>query len=205
MTCDSCIIVMAAMRLEKLRHVDLNLLITFAAIAEEKSVTAAASRLLLSQPAVSRALQRARGMFQDDRHMASNSPSGAARVSQSYRGYYPRWRISLRRSGSIQRGRRATFVISGPDNICTVVLPRLLRQYAKGRYQVQFEFLQWGTDKSNLCCTSMTDSCPSQFHSRNPSRVDVERGGNFLRAYGNRRFGSNLESREDLNILKARS
>jgi hypothetical protein len=101
------------------------------------------SRLLLSQPAVSRALQRARGMFQDDRHMASNSPSGAARVSKSYRGYYPRWRISLRRSGSIQRGRRATFVISGPDNICTVVLPRLLRQYAKGRYQVQFEFLPW--------------------------------------------------------------
>jgi hypothetical protein len=32
---------MAAMRLEKLRQVDLNLLITFAAIAEEKSVTAA--------------------------------------------------------------------------------------------------------------------------------------------------------------------
>ena len=54
------------MCLEKLRQVDLNLLITFAAIAEEKSVTAAASRLLLSQPAVSRALQRARAMFQDD-------------------------------------------------------------------------------------------------------------------------------------------
>jgi DNA-binding transcriptional LysR family regulator len=36
---------MMAMRLEKLRQVDLNLLITFAAIAEEKSVTAAASRL----------------------------------------------------------------------------------------------------------------------------------------------------------------
>src|SRR5215831_5939471 len=58
--CGSCIIVIAPMRLEKLRQVDLNLLITFAAIAEEKSVTAAASRLLLSQPAVSRALQRAR-------------------------------------------------------------------------------------------------------------------------------------------------
>jgi hypothetical protein len=42
--------IMMAMRLEKLRQVDLNLLITFAAIAEEKSVTAAASRLLLSQP-----------------------------------------------------------------------------------------------------------------------------------------------------------
>ena len=56
------------------RQVDLNLLITFAAIAEEKSVTAAASRLLLSQPAVSRALQRARALFQDD--LLVRSPNG---------------------------------------------------------------------------------------------------------------------------------
>ncbi len=66
--------IMMAMRLEKLRKVDLNLLITFAAIAEEKSVTAAASRLLLSQPAVSRALQRARTLFQD--HLLIRSPTG---------------------------------------------------------------------------------------------------------------------------------
>ena len=72
LVCGSCIMIMMAMRLEKLRQVDLNLLITFAAIAEEKSVTAAASRLLLSQPAVSRALQRARALFQDDFQMASS-------------------------------------------------------------------------------------------------------------------------------------
>jgi DNA-binding transcriptional LysR family regulator len=39
------------MRLEKLRQADLNLLIMFAAFAEEKSITGAASRLFLSQPA----------------------------------------------------------------------------------------------------------------------------------------------------------
>jgi DNA-binding transcriptional LysR family regulator len=66
--------IMMSMRLEKLRQVDLNLLITFAAIAEEKSVTAAASRLLLSQPAVSRALLRARALFQDD--LLVRSPKG---------------------------------------------------------------------------------------------------------------------------------
>jgi molybdenum-dependent DNA-binding transcriptional regulator ModE len=65
---------MTAMRLEKLRQIDLNLLITFAAIAEEKSITAAATRLLLSQPAVSRALQRVRAMFQDD--LLVRSPQG---------------------------------------------------------------------------------------------------------------------------------
>jgi len=61
------------MRLEKLRQVDLNLLIIFAVIAEEKSATKASSRLLLSQPAVSRALQRARSMFQDELVIRSSS------------------------------------------------------------------------------------------------------------------------------------
>src|SRR5258706_4507449 len=62
----SCIMVMGHMRLEKLRQVDLNLLIAFAAIAEEKSVTAAASRLFLSVPAVSRGLHQARAMVPAD-------------------------------------------------------------------------------------------------------------------------------------------
>jgi DNA-binding transcriptional LysR family regulator len=85
---------MAAMRLEKLRQVDLNLLITFAAIAEERSVTAAASRLLLSQPAVSRALQRARAMFQDD--LLLRSPHGfeltlrGRKILQELEGLLPR-------------------------------------------------------------------------------------------------------------------
>jgi len=54
------------MRPENLRQADFNLLIMFAAIVEEKNITAAASRLFLSQPAVSRALKRARAMFRDD-------------------------------------------------------------------------------------------------------------------------------------------
>jgi Bacterial regulatory helix-turn-helix protein, lysR family len=62
----SCIMFIPRMRLEKLRQVDLNLLIILAVIAEERSVTKASARLLLSQPAVSRALQRARSMFQDE-------------------------------------------------------------------------------------------------------------------------------------------
>jgi DNA-binding transcriptional LysR family regulator len=61
------------MRLEKLRQIDLNLLIIFAVIAEEKSATKASARLLLSQPAVSRALQRARSMLQDELVIRSSS------------------------------------------------------------------------------------------------------------------------------------
>ena len=45
---------------------------------------------------------------------------------------------------------KSHFRISGPDNVCTVVLPRLCRQYANGRYQVQFEFLPWQSGITEL-------------------------------------------------------
>ena len=54
------------MRITQLRQADLNLLVVFAVFAEERNVSRAAERLLLSQPAVSRALQRLRDMFHDD-------------------------------------------------------------------------------------------------------------------------------------------
>jgi Bacterial regulatory helix-turn-helix protein, lysR family len=91
------------MRLEKLPQVDLNLLITFAAIAEEKSIIAAASRLLLSQPAVSRALQRARAMFREFR-IGLLSSAGNLFPSSCFRAQFPdpaRGGKSMRSTGSV--------------------------------------------------------------------------------------------------------
>jgi DNA-binding transcriptional LysR family regulator len=62
------------MRITQLRQADLNLLVVFTALAEERSVSRAASRLLLSQPALSRALQRLRDMFHDD--LLIRTPAG---------------------------------------------------------------------------------------------------------------------------------
>jgi DNA-binding transcriptional LysR family regulator len=138
---------MMSMRLEKLRQADLNLLITFAAIAEEKSITAAASRLFLSQPAVSRALQRARAMFQDD--LLVRSPNGfeltlrGRKILDELEGLLPRMEDLVAPAQFDPTREKSHFRISGPDNVCTVVLPPLCRQYATGRYQVQFEFLPW--------------------------------------------------------------
>ena len=145
---------MNAMRLEKLRQVDLNLLITFAAIAEEKSVTAAASRLLLSQPAVSRALQRARAMFQDD--LLVRSPQGfeltlrGRKILQELDSLLPKMEHLVTPSVFDPMREKSHFRISGPDNVCTVVVPSLCRQYANGRYQVQFEFLPWQSGIADL-------------------------------------------------------
>src|SRR5580692_6217455 len=146
-TCVSCIIVMVHMRLEKLRQVDLNLLITFAAIAEEKSVTAAASRLFLSQPAVSRALQRARALFQDD--LLVRSPKGfeltlrGRKILDELEELLPKMEHLVAPTAFDAMQEKSHFHISGPDNVCTAVLPRLCRQYANGRYQVYFEFHPW--------------------------------------------------------------
>ena len=53
------------MRQVNLRAIDLNLLTVLDALLEERSVTRAASRLGMSQPAVSRALARLRSLFGD--------------------------------------------------------------------------------------------------------------------------------------------
>lgn len=172
------------MRLEKLRQVDLNLLITFAAIAEEKSVTAAAARLFLSQPAVSRALQRARAMFQDD--LFVRSPQGfeltlrGRKILEELEGLLPRMENLVTPNLFDPAREKSHFRISGPDNVCTVVLPRLCRQYANRHYRVQFEFLPWQSGIAELVEHGQVDLIlhiddgllPSHFQSERLYRED---------------------------------
>src|SRR5215831_1079589 len=175
---------MNAMRLEKLRQVDLNLLITFAAIAEEKSITGAASRLLLSQPALSRALQRARAMFQDD--LLVRSPNGSEltlrgrKILEELQVLLPKMEHLVTPNLFDPMREKSHFRISGPDNVCTVVLPRLCRQYGSGRYQVRFEFLPRQAGISELVERGQLDLIlhidqgllPVHFHSERLYRED---------------------------------
>jgi DNA-binding transcriptional LysR family regulator len=172
------------MRLEELRKTDLNLLITFAAIAEEKSVTAAASRLLLSQPAVSRALQRARAMFQDD--LLIRTPRGfeltlrGRKILLELESLLPRMGDLIAPTLFDPMRERSHFRLSGPDNVCTVVVPRLCQQYANGRYQVQFEFHPWQSGIADLVERGQLDLVlhiddgllPSHFQSERLYRED---------------------------------
>ena len=54
------------MHITQLRQADLNLLVVFKVLAEERNISRGARRLLLSQPAATRALGRLRDMFKDD-------------------------------------------------------------------------------------------------------------------------------------------
>ncbi|PNB71041.1 LysR family transcriptional regulator [Pseudomonas sp. GW456-E7] len=53
------------MKRNDLRNIDLNLLVVFEALIQERNVTRAAQRLSLGQPAVSGALARLRTLFND--------------------------------------------------------------------------------------------------------------------------------------------
>src|SRR5260221_12029818 len=65
MSFEKCIVVMPTMPEVHLRNVDLNLLSALHALLEEQHVKRAAKRCFLSQPAMSRALERLREMFGD--------------------------------------------------------------------------------------------------------------------------------------------
>jgi DNA-binding transcriptional LysR family regulator len=54
------------MNYTNIRNVDLNLLVAFNALMEERSVTGAARRLFLSQPAMSHAIDRLQNAFKDE-------------------------------------------------------------------------------------------------------------------------------------------
>jgi DNA-binding transcriptional LysR family regulator len=70
---------------------------------------------------------------------------------------------------------KSHFRISGPDNICTVVLPRLCRQYANGRYQVQFEFLPWQSGIAELLELGQLDLVLQNDEGLLPSHFQSER------------------------------
>jgi DNA-binding transcriptional LysR family regulator len=86
-------------------------------------------------------------MFQDD--LLVRSPHGfeltlrGRKILEELDGLLPEMEHLVTPSLFDPVREKSHFRISGPDNVCTVVLPRLCRRYENKRYQVQFEFLPW--------------------------------------------------------------
>jgi DNA-binding transcriptional LysR family regulator len=133
------------MRTTHLRQADLNLLVVFTVLAEERNVTRAAARLLLSQPAVSRALQRLRDMFRDDLLIRSSSgyeptPKGQ-RLLHELETSLPRLDRLLSGSDFDPAAEETSFRIAATDHACHVVCPLLCRTLLAPGVRVSFEFL----------------------------------------------------------------
>ena len=137
-----CILIM---RITHLRQSDLNLLVVFATLAEEGTITGAASRLLLSQPAMSRALQRLRWMFKDD--LFIRGPAGY-QLTPKGQTVLREVEVTLPKLDRLLSGdlfdpvnEEATFRIAGRDHAFSVLCPVFCRQFAPAANKVSFEFV----------------------------------------------------------------
>ena len=135
------------MRLTQLRQADLNLLVVFAVFAEERNVSRAAERLLLSQPAVSRALQRLRDMFDDDLfiRMAAGcelTPQGQ-RLLHELEVMLPKLDRLLSGSNFDPAVEQASFRLAVTDNAAAVLAPVLCREVLPSAKKVRFDFVAW--------------------------------------------------------------
>jgi DNA-binding transcriptional LysR family regulator len=135
------------MRLTQLRQADLNLLVVFAVFAEERNVSRAADRLLLSQPAVSRALQRLRETFHDDLFVRSAAgyeltPQGQ-RLLGELESVLPRLDRLLSGSNFDPSAEQASFRIAATDGAASTFAPVICRDILPSAAKVSFEFVQW--------------------------------------------------------------
>ena len=136
---------MSIMRIEHLRQADLNLLVIFTAIAEERNITRAAARLLLSQPAVTRALQRLRDTFHDDlliRTSTGYEPTPAGqRLLQDLATMLPRLDRLMAGGDFEPTTEDATFRIAATDHAAYLLAPPLYTSVLPKRTKVKFSFV----------------------------------------------------------------
>src|ERR1700690_3680403 len=136
------------MRTTYLRQADLNLLVVFTVLAEERNVTRAAARLFLSQPAVSRALQRLRDMFHDDLLIRTASgyeptPKGK-RLLQDLATMLPRLDRLLSGEDFDPQTEETTFRIAVTDHASHVLCPLICRTVLPAADKVSIEFVAFG-------------------------------------------------------------
>jgi DNA-binding transcriptional LysR family regulator len=164
------------MRITQLRQADLNLLVVFTALAEERSVSRAASRLFLSQPALSRALRRLREMFHDD--LLIRTPTGyeptarGEHLLQELAVMLPRLDRLLSGATFDPANEDAAFRIAVSDNASQVVCPvfcGMMLPYT-GRVACQLVALHDGTFEAmergrlDLALNADDGHTPDRFH-----------------------------------------
>lgn len=165
---------MSIMRVTHLRQADLNLLVVFTAVAEERNITRAASRLLLSQPAVSRALGRLRDMFRDD--LLIRTPNGyeptpkGQRLLQDLATMLPRLDRLMAGGDFDPSSEEATFRIAATDHAALLLVPPLYKSVLSKSTRVNFSFVPLhagqydALEKGRLDLVLNADHDTSTFH-----------------------------------------
>src|ERR1700686_5322545 len=133
------------MRTTHLRQADLNLLVVFTAIAEERNITRAASRLLLSQPAVTRTRQKLRDTSHDDLLIRTSTgyeptPTGQ-RLLQDLATMLPRLDRLMAGGDFGPASEDASFRIAATAPAASLLVPPLYTSVLPKRTKVEFSFV----------------------------------------------------------------
>ncbi|TDO96421.1 LysR family transcriptional regulator [Marinomonas balearica] len=137
----------------KLCDVDLNLLYIYLVLIEEKNVTKAASRLKVSQPAVSRSLSRLRDVFDDPLFVRnSHGLSTTARTDQlapQLKEMMDGLETLIQPSEFDPEHSTRRFVISTTDFGSLTVLPKLLETFRNQAPNAVLEVKSWDENTVN--------------------------------------------------------
>jgi DNA-binding transcriptional LysR family regulator len=131
------------MRYANIENADLNLLLGLQALMEERSVTRAARRMFLSQPAMSRVLDRLQGMFQDELLVrTTNGYEPTKRAMAAYaelNGLLPRIEQLLRRTEFNAAEATDRLRIAASPYASVWLMPRVIALLAKRAPRVGVE------------------------------------------------------------------
>ncbi|HEX2874013.1 MAG TPA: LysR family transcriptional regulator [Polyangiaceae bacterium] len=128
--------------------INLNLLVAFDALFEELSVTRAARRAGVTQPAMSNTLAQLRELFDDAlfvRHRTGLTPTARAKeLAEPIRKGLQLLQGALTGSSFEPATSERRFVIAASDYVELVLLPALLRRLAKEAPRVRLALRPWG-------------------------------------------------------------
>jgi DNA-binding transcriptional LysR family regulator len=140
---------MSTMRDVHLRNLDLNLLQPLHALLEERHVTRAARRSCLSQPAMSRALERLREMFGDPLLVRSGRgyerTVRGERVLRELEFLVPRLEAMVREEEFDPAQSQERFRVALTDHASTILLPPLVTLVRRAAAHVKLEVSVWRT------------------------------------------------------------
>jgi DNA-binding transcriptional LysR family regulator len=140
---------MFSMREVHLRNLDLNLLVPLHILLEERHVTRAAKRSFLSQPAMSRALERLREMFGDPLLVRSGRTYERTvrgeRVLRELETLVPRLEAMVRGVEFDPVRSQERFRVALTDHASTILLPSLLGRIRRAATNVTVEVSAWHT------------------------------------------------------------
>lgn len=149
------------MRYEHIRKSDLNLLTSLQTLVEERSITRAARRMFLSQPAMSRVFDRLQYIFRDEllvRSAAGYEPTPRAiQLYSALDSLLPKVEELLRGEAFDPSDTEGTFKLAATDHAVFVLIPTIMESIAKAAPRLQLEVTPWDDQVFRKLHTNVLD------------------------------------------------